>query len=145
MICPICAQEFDEYKYWVCPFCEEPEPTTQEEKVIPKGPSGSVQFSAWIKLPNALKKEEGDLKVGDSVLIKNEFHAPESEKIKAAIIGEVELTNGSTKTLGLNWSTYREISKVYGDDTRDWTGRFITYQGLVPFKKGTGHLWLPKA
>ncbi len=104
-------------------------------------PQGSNNFSPFLRLPNPLENKDGEIKPEAKVLIISELQPPETEKIKSPLIGEVELTNGERRTIGINWTSYYLISKIYGQDTKDWVGKYLVYHGLKKMDKGTGHLW----
>jgi len=104
-------------------------------------PVGANAFEPFIKLPNPLENKAGEIDVGEKVLVITEFQAPNTPKIKSALVGIVETTAGNKRTVGLNWTSYYSVAKDYGKDTKDWEGKFIVYQGLKKFEKGTGHLW----
>jgi hypothetical protein len=133
--CEVCGTEisFD--------FTEEP--IKKEGKMIPEGKSSS--FASFIKLPNALTGSQGEIAVGEKVTVLSEFAPPTSDKLKSPFIGLVKLANEEERTLGINWTTYYEIAKVLGRDTKDWIGSFITYLGMKKMGKGgMGHLWSGK-
>ena len=108
--------------------------------MIPK--TNTANFPPFIKLPNQLENKPGEIEIGDKVQIENEFAPPENPKLKSPFIGNVSLTNTDLRTLGLNWTSYYSISKVYGMDTVDWVGKHIIYTGMKKTGKGAiGHLW----
>jgi len=133
-----------------CPNCgcennqDSKDTQPMEVKLIPDKVRES-QFSPFLKLPNLVSGTEGDIKKGDSVEVVVEFDAPTNPKLKSPLIGKVKLMNGEEKTLGLNWTSYYEICKVYGQDTKDWVGKEITYGGMKTMGRGAaGHSWIVK-
>lgn len=110
--------------------------------MIPQG--ANTDFNPWIKLPNQLEDKEGEIKVNDCVVILDEFKAVDNPKIKSPLIGNVMLTDGKERTVGLNWSSYFEISKVYGKDTNEWINKEIVFKGLKKVGKGMGNIWSAK-
>lgn len=113
----------------------------KEEKVIPQG-NNSSQFNPFLKLPNPLENKEGEIKVGDTVEIIDEFTPPESPKLKSPLVGNVKLPDGQLRAIGLNWTSYYNLAKTLGKDTSTWIGSSIKYEGLKKSTKGAfGHLW----
>ena len=81
-----------------------------------------------------------DLETNTIVTIQTEFTPPETDKIKSFLIGEVE-HEGESYTLGINPSTYRNLSKTLGSDTAGWIDKEIRFLGLVQLGQGKGYLW----
>ena len=102
---------------------------------------GGQSYPGFIKLPNPLENKTGDIAINDIVTILTVFDAPTNAKIQSKLVGDVELSNGEKKTVGLNWNSYYNIAKVLGDDTDGWVGKQLKYLGMKKFNKGTGHLW----
>ena len=88
--------------------------------------------------PQFLKQVE--LKKGVIATITTEFQSPENPKITSFLIGNV-IFNGSTYTLGINPSTYRNLCITFGDDTANWINKDIKFLGMVKLGKGNGYLW----
>jgi len=106
-------------------------------------PETKTDYLPWIKLPNPLKENKGEVSIGDVITIETEFHKPLSEKIKSFLIAEIKLPNGEKRTMGLNMTSYFTIAKEYGEDTNDWIGKEIVFGGFKQLSKGNGYLWQP--
>lgn len=95
-------------------------PITEEQKednmAIPK--IYDVDFIDWAV----------DVKTGDTLTIANEF-TDMKPKFKAFMTGEVILVNGDKRLLGLNKTSYINISSVHGKDTATWIGKKIKFNG----------------
>ena len=83
---------------------------------IPK--TFSVMFVDW----------KNDITKGDVVEIVDEFRNQEP-KFKAFLTGTIKLSNGETRLLGMNKSSYKNIAIKYGKDTATWVGASIKYIG----------------
>lgn len=115
----------------------------KEGKVIPEGKGSN--YPDFIKLPNIIEGTKGEIEVGDQVTVITEFAPPNSPKLKSPLIGTVNLINGEDRTVGLNWTSYYDLAKVLGKDTKDWLGKEITYAGMKKCGKGAlGHIWSAK-
>jgi len=107
-------------------------------------PEVKSDFPPFLSLFNPLsgnKDKPIDVKEGETITILEELHPPETEKINSWLIGKVQLDNGEIRTLGLNMSSYFTISKVYGEDTKDWIGKDLVFCGFKKLGKGHGYLW----
>lgn len=104
--------------------------------------AGSQNYSKFVSLPNPLENREGEIKQGEIVKITSIFTAPDNPKLKSFLLGEIELSNGEKRALGLNMTSYFEIAKSYGENTDDWLNKTIVYCGFKKLKKGNGHLWV---
>lgn len=109
----------------------------KEGNVIPETKSGT-SFAPWLFGKDSPIKPEKGLRV----TITSEWCPSNNPKIKAFLFGTCDY-EGVDYTLSINETTWREISKVYGADTRDWISKKIEYQGKVPMGKqgAMGHLW----
>lgn len=104
-------------------------------------PETANNYADWLKTPDPLTGTKGEVAVGDTVEIANEFHPVASPKLKKFLYGEVKLPGGEVRALGINQTSYFKISMVFGKDTKAWVGKTIRYEGLKRFTQGTGHLW----
>jgi len=145
--CPFCGYQQDSFKdVFACegcgadldfsPYISE-EFLKKEGSVIPETKS-SVSFAPWLFGKNSPVTPEKGLRV----TITSEWCASTNPKIKAFLFGNCEY-DGNDYTVGINETTWREISKVYGSDTADWVGKKLEYQGKVSMGKhgAMGHLW----
>lgn len=67
-----------------------------------------------------------DVKTGDVVTFKDEGVIRPAEETpfgREVFQITVELPNGEEKTLTMNRTSIRNISKEYGDDTKEWIGK----------------------
>ena len=118
-----------------------PEPQPKEEVMKPEKQGGS-QFNPFLKFPNPNEGTEGEIKIGDSVEILDEFAPPTNPKLKSPLFGNVKLENGDLRAMGLNWGSYYNIASSLGQDTSEWVGKKIKYEGLKKSTKGAyGHRW----
>lgn len=80
-----------------------------------------------------LKEEEH--KMGMEVMIMDEFKS--DEKFKSFLVGKIQLLDGSERLLGLNQTSYYNISKnqAFGPDTNFWVGLKIKYIGKKKLEK----------
>ena len=78
--------------------------------------------------------KEQDLKIGMEVIIEEEFQ--NNEKFKSFLVGKVLLISGEERLLGMNQTTYYNVSKhqAFGSDTKDWVGKRIKYTGKTKLK-----------
>jgi hypothetical protein len=104
-------------------------------------PNNTSNFLPFVKLPNPLKDNKGEICEGDAVTIITELSPPENPKIKSFLIGEIEIVNGDRRTIGLNMTSYYNVSKAYGNDTKLWIGKEIVFCGFKTLGKGNGFLW----
>ena len=145
--CPMCGYQQDSFSdVFACqgcgaeldftPYISE-EFLKKEGSVIPESKSGA-SFNPWLFGKNSDVTPEKGLRV----TITSEWCTSTNAKIKAFLFGNCEY-DGKDYTVGINETTWREISKVYGNDTRDWVNKKIEYQGKVPMgsRGATGHLW----
>jgi len=126
-----------------CPHCGvendiNPYPPKKEEVMIPVPKNNNSQFAPWLSTKYIPEK-------GMELTITDEWAAPESSKVSSFVIGECEYL-GEKFSQGINETSYREISKVYGKDTANWIGKKIVYQGKVKMgqRGAMGNLWTAK-
>lgn len=94
---------------------------------------GSTGFPPFLKCAT--------LKKGATVIIESPFSPPVSPKIQSPAIANVNY-EGSTYTMGINWSTIQNLQKAFGVNTDEWVGKAIEFKGLVKLGKGNGYLWV---
>lgn len=69
-----------------------------------------------------------DIKVGDIVTIVDEFKDMKP-KFKAFLTGTISIQSGENRLLGMNKTSYQNISNKYGKDTATWLGKEIKFVG----------------
>ena len=113
----------------------------KEEDVKPETKKGESSFAPWL----VSKVSPILLEKGLEIVVTNEWSPSENPKITHFLYGECEV-NGEKYTHGINATSYYSIMKIHGQDTADWVGKTLIYQGKVKMgnKGATGHLWSAK-
>lgn len=78
--------------------------------------------------------KEQDLKIGMEVMVMTEL--VNDERFKSFLVGKILLTSGEERLLGMNQTSYYNVSKnqAFGPDTKDWVGKRIKYLGKTKLK-----------
>jgi len=83
---------------------------------------------------------------GTEVKIVGEMRPPAdiNPKFRGFLMGEVEYQGGKY-FISINKTSYINICKVYGEDTKTWLDKIIVYKGEEKIGNMVGKIWLSKA